>query len=112
MMERVSFDLSKFSSGQQKIFSGRDYGIAVRNQICLERLEDGPDTNFKFIIPKYVVSLNSSFFLGLFGRSIRRLGIAAFEKRFEFDCEPHIQRNIEAGKRRALLTSNVIDDYS
>jgi len=111
MMERLKVNLKDFSKDQQKIFSGREYGIAVRDKVKLDEFDQSTELEIFFIIPEYVVSLNSSFFLGLFGRSIRNLGIGEFERRFEFDCEPHIRKNIEAGKRRALLTSNVIDEY-
>lgn len=59
-------------------------------------------------IPQDTISFNSSFFLGMFGKSVRKLGLSEFEKKFIFDCDEGHLEDIEDGKERALLESDVL----
>src|SRR5271155_4866824 len=82
--------------------SGRDSGLSVRNKFNLNRL-DKEDNVVKIIIPHEIFSMNTSFFLGLFGDSVRFLGPDNFRVKYIFDCEEKIHRaTIERGINKAL----------
>ena len=101
-------DLHKYRTGGSRVFSGREYGSDLRNRLDLEA-EDNSAESVNVIIPEETLSLNSSFFLGLFGPSVRKLGEVGFRTKYIFVCPTRIRPNIETGIRRALLTTNPID---
>ena len=60
------------------------------------------------IVPEDILSLNSSFFLGLFDKSIVNLGVDKFSDKYHFICTSVITEDVEKGKREAINTSNVL----
>lgn len=76
-------DLDKYRSGGSRIFSGRDRGEVVRAAVKLDNL-DKTATEVSVLVPLDVMSVNSSFFLGMFGESIRELGEEGFRKKYHF----------------------------
>ena len=101
---KVKIDLEKLLSKECKVFSGRDEGSAVRSDLNLDLL-DGIDEAIHVSIPEYVYSINSSFFLACFGPSVRRLGEEGFRKKYVFECDTVLLKNIDDGISRALKTS-------
>ena len=101
---KIRIDLEKFLAIECKVFSGRYEGAAVRCDLNLDML-DGIDESIYVSIPKYVYSVNSSFFLACFGPSVRRLGEEGFRKKYVFECDTVILKNIDDGISRALKTS-------
>ena len=87
------------------LIAGRQKGAAARDQFELDNL-DGGDEQVLVKIPESVISLNSSFFLGMFGKSIKALGREGFQKKYVFECAPILQEDIDSGIRQALNTSN------
>lgn len=61
------------TSRQAKVFSGRERGRYWRQQFGLDQL-DLSNEEILVRIPQDVFSINLSFFLSLFGESVRRLG--------------------------------------
>ncbi len=82
-VERVSIDLSHFADKPTRVYAGRDWGKAARQQARLDEL-DGQDVVVEVRVPPDVYSVNSSFFLAMFGPSIRALGEEAFRARYQF----------------------------
>lgn len=85
-----------------RVLSGRIEGHSVRASLHLNE-ED-------LLLDKWIVtlledlfSLNTSYFLGLFGDSVRTLGPMKFKEKYIFEnAKPYILKNIEEGIDRAM----------
>ena len=102
----MEIDFSKLIKGNIKIFSGRDKGENARKNFNLDKLDLKEDEIVNVFIPEEIWSINSSFFLGCFGPSVRKLGEDGFREKYVFNCGSIILKNIEDGISRALKTSN------
>lgn len=100
MSDEIEIDLKNFGG---PVYSGRAKGEQVRSKIKLDEI-DSNATKVRIIVPENTFSLNSSFFLGLFGNSIRAAGSSnVFLEKFKFNNPPHIDKYITSGIERALL---------
>jgi len=102
-------DLGKYKSAKSRVFSGRLEANVVRKKINLDILDKNDDEVVNITIPTDIISLNSSFFLGLFGPSVRFLGEQKFREKYVFECTDIIKRSVNDGIERALKTSNPLD---
>lgn len=93
-------DLAAYRSPEVRVFAGRERGQRVREAAQLDKLERKYAT-IEVHIPEDVYSVNSSFFLGMFGDSIRELGEAAFREKYRFTGKS-IDRVLEDGISEAL----------
>jgi hypothetical protein len=111
-MAITNIDLKDYKSSDTRIYSGRNRGNTVRRSINLKIIEEAilksEDTKVIITIPKDTFSLNTSFFLGLFGDTVRALGEEKFRKCFEFVTKPSILNNINEGIERALKEKSVL----
>jgi hypothetical protein len=86
------------------VYVGRANGAAVRAHLKLDAL----DTSAEQIIirvPANTYSVNSSFFLGMFGPSISRFGSReAFFQRYDFDAPEHVRVSLEELIDRTLAS--------
>jgi len=98
-------NLADFLTKNSIVLSGRDKGIRVREMLRLDT-EDKASDPVRILVPKDIVSLNSSFFLGLFANSVRSLGDLNFDSKYHFECTPIQRQDIEKGKKEALNKSN------
>jgi hypothetical protein len=107
-MEKQSIDLAKYRSDNSRVYSGRPRGRLVRKELKLINLDK--DTQiYEFTIPLDTFSLNTSFFLGLFGDSVRSLGEIGFRNKYLFPgIKESIRRNIDSGIERALKEKSVL----
>lgn len=105
-MKKEAIDLSAFHQRGTILLSGRPKGVALREQLNLDRKDQEKDLFVEVIVPREVVSLNSSFFSGLFGPSIKILGETGFRQKYSFNCSPAIDQDIEGGISEALNESN------
>ena len=87
------------------MLSGRDKGDLVRERLHLDA-EDLKPEPVTIVVPKEIISLNSSFFLGLFAKSVISLGSDKFDQKYQFECSPMQRQDIERGKKEALDKSN------
>lgn len=100
MSNEIVIDLSTFDG---PVYTGRPRGEYIRAKIDLNKIDSNPLTNVKVIVPDNTFSLNSSFFLGLFGPSVRASGSRdKFLNKFQFINPAHITEYIESGIERAL----------
>lgn len=96
----ITIDFSKLGG---PVYVGREKGARVRERFDLDRVDDEP-TKVKVIIPAETFSLNSSFFLGLFGKSVKAAGDAQiFFEKYLFDIPEHLRESIERSVSRALF---------
>lgn len=94
--------------------SGRPLGLKVRENIKLDYLEENYDT-INIVIPKTITVINPSYFLGLFGSSVRKLKYEGFKDKYVFDLDLlddenriNIQADIEDGIDRALKERGIL----
>lgn len=103
MNQRI-IDLAKYSQGVS-VLAGRDRGYAVRKAEALDSLERDykpGDEPVLVRIPETVLSVNSSFFLGMFEKSIRDLGADGFRSAYRFEGNG-AEQTVADGIRAALL---------
>ena len=89
-----------------RAYLGRDNGKATRKHFDLDAL-DLIDQPVKVVIPSNTVTLASSFFLGLFAKSIiNARSKAAFLKHYQFPKEmpPHIAESVDQNIDVALVS--------
>lgn len=82
-MSHRSLDLSEYKSDGARIFAGRERGAHVRDAAAIVEFEKSDDL-LDVIIPDDTYAVTSSFFLALFGETIRRLGESEFRRRVVF----------------------------
>lgn len=104
----MEINLNKYKNANSKVLSGRKEGKNVRDRLSLDTIDNTLEV-VKVIFPEDIISLNSSFFLGLFGPSVRQLGKEKFEEKYKFECPQFIVNSINDGIERALKTSNALE---
>lgn len=97
------FDLTKLGG---RVYVGRPNGRMARAHFEIEKHEDMSDFPISVKFPTDARTLTSSFFLGMFGASVRRAGSRdAFLTRFIFDANEQIKEEIDLGITEALIAS-------
>lgn len=82
------------------VFTGRDRGAEARKQLKLDSIKDGEIVTI--IIPEDTYTVTSSYFLGLFGNSVRTLGRDKFIETFKFEAPKHIVVKLDDWISRAI----------
>ena len=104
-MDRI--ELKKFKRSESKIFTGRPQGEKARAELRLDDF-DKNNESVDIIIPDDTFSVNSSFFLGMFQQSIKKLGEERFREKYRFKCNKSliIDVNIEKNIKICILMLN------
>lgn len=104
MGEVVNIDFSKLGG---PTYIGRDKGEAARASFNLDELENSGRLSKVYVtIPEGTYNINSSFFLGLFGNSIRKAGSKDnFLSMFRFETYGKNYQVISRSIDRALVSS-------
>jgi hypothetical protein len=97
------------TSPAAKVFAGRQRGKYWREHFKLDEL-DTVSESVRILIPEDIISLNISFFLNLFGDSIRRLGKEKFIIHYRFESDPILQPLIDQGIDQALKRSSALPE--
>lgn len=106
-MENKNIKMNKYKNEGSRIYSGRPLGESVRFQLGLNE-KDYDSSVYVFGFPENTMSINSSYFGGLFEESVIRLGRERFEAKYQFRYENGkelsdiLKFNIEEGIRDAL----------
>lgn len=107
-MKEAKIDLNRFRSEGVKVYSGRIRGDLVRKELKLDSLEKNYD-HIDVEIPNDIYAISASFFLSLFGDSIRTLGKEKFLSIYDFKVDdPLIRKDIEEGVDRATKLHHVL----
>ena len=93
-------DLGKYCSATI-VLSGRTKGEKIRKELQLQTIDKEAEP-IAVEVPLGVVSMNSSFFLGLFGPSVRQLGAENFKRKYMFKARPAVVEDVNRGIRDAL----------
>jgi hypothetical protein len=97
-------DLATYHSPETKLISGRKKGESARKHWNLDALDKAPGI-VEVKVPEKVITLNSSFFLGMFTQSVRALGPDQFKKKYVFTGHAAIESDVNSGILQALKTS-------
>jgi hypothetical protein len=112
MASNIRVDLAEVrTSAESRVFSGRDRGEAARRKFGLPKLDTSDDI-VTVVIPTDTYSINTSFFLGMFGDSIRKLGRAPFLEKYRFECGDVHRASIREGVDRALKENSILGGSS
>lgn len=84
-MRTKIIDLSNYTKHPVGVLAGRDKADAVRKQERLDKADADPNLTVLVKIPEWVFSVNSSFSLGLFGKSVAALGAEKFREKYLFE---------------------------
>ena len=84
MIRPVLVDLRNVTEMPTRVFAGRDWGAEVRKQQKLDEYDQDPSVIVTVHVPADTFSVNSSFFLAMFGNSIRTLGADEFRRKYVF----------------------------
>lgn len=106
-----SVDLRKFKRTESRVFTGRPVGQSARKSLNLDEF-DKNDESIEIIIPDDTMSVNSSFFSGMFQKSLKMLGEEKFREKYIFKCNKKIiiDVNIEKNIKICLLLLNSEDE--
>jgi len=90
------------------VYIGRDRGMAERAKYNLDEV-DKSDQCVTVKIPESTYSINSSFFLGLFGKSIKYAGSSEkFREKYVISAPKEINDNLENYIERALYEKTLM----
>lgn len=91
------------------VLSGRELGYEIRDKIKLDE-KDRDSEKYNVIFPDNIISISTSFFLALFGESVRTLkDKESFLSKYNFSCDSNMMININDGIVDAL---NDVDGLS
>lgn len=88
-------------SNKIAVYTGRKRGGEDRKRFNVNTL-DQDDDRVEFIVPNSTYSMTSSYFLGLFGDSIRKFGRDKFLHKYLIIAPPHVERKVDDWISRAL----------
>ncbi len=91
------------------VFAGRERGKFWRQKFQLNELDRAPHP-IEVVIPEDIISLNISFFLNLFGDSVRALGREGFIDHYRFKSDPILEPLISQGIDQALKRSSALPE--
>jgi len=90
------------------VYTGRDRGEQLRLKYDLDRLDEG-GTVVEVLIPDSTYTVSSSFFLGLFGPSVRKCGsVVGFREKFRFKAPAFLEPVIEGHAALALQGRRIL----
>lgn len=113
MGKMIQIKIDKYTSPQATALVGRANGekflVTVENDLG-NILEMGRNyENVEIIIPKRIITMNKSFFLGMFENTIKAYGKNEFLKIYIFTASEYIKSKLSNYCDYALLTSSAED---
>lgn len=106
----MTVDLARArTSRAAKVFAGRERGKHWRGEFHLDDLDQAAGA-IDIKIPDDIIAVNISFFLGMFGKSVRALGKEGFREHYKFDCSEDLIPLIDLGIEQAVKTSSALPD--
>lgn len=92
------------NKGEVKNLAGKPRGEAARKHFDVDALDAGSDA-VTVKVPDYIYAISSSFFLGLFSRSVLKFGSAdAFLGHYRFQADDSVMRQVLHAIDRCLIT--------
>ena len=101
MPDYMKIDLAKWrGTKDNRVLTGRDLGGAARREAGLDALDE-KNQIVEVNVPSDFLTVSSSFFRGMFGDSVRKLGDEGFRSHYHF-VGKNIDRVKDDGIRDAL----------
>ena len=100
-IKKKEINLDDYRSPNVRVFTGRVRGEKVRVAAKVPLFDEMENVQVTVIVPDDVTTIASSFFLGMFGDSIRRLEKDGFLKKYKFEG-PNIDLIVSDGVEQAL----------
>jgi len=95
-------------NGRVHNLSGKGHGENVREHFDLDRLDE-EDGCVEVIVPNDIYAISSSFFSGMFSRSIQNLGgEERFLEKYIFRSHPELMRQIYHGLSHSSAERNIM----
>lgn len=88
-------------SPQILVYTGRSRGRQDRARFLIDQHDDS-DEVVEVVVPDEIYSMTSSYFLELFGKSIRKLGRDEFLRKYAIVGPDHVLRKVDDWIARAL----------
>ncbi|KPZ73475.1 hypothetical protein AN944_00059 [Shewanella sp. P1-14-1] len=86
-----------------RVYVGRPDGVLARKYFKIDEYEQEKNFPVEIFFPDNARTLTSSFFLGMFGNSVRTAGSKeGFLTRFKFTANSQIMAEVDAGISEAL----------
>lgn len=109
MNDEYVIDFNQVLDKRETALVGREHGESIlaklkASGVNFDELENNYVT-IKCIIPDNIVSINKSFFLGMFELVIQRLGKNIFCEKYSFITTDHIKAKIDRHIDAALLNA-------
>ncbi|WP_345875370.1 hypothetical protein [Shewanella algae] len=102
-MNKAEEKVINFNKLAGKVYIGRPDGALARKYFKLDEVDREHSYPVKVIFPADAKTITSSFFLGMFGKSVLSAGTKEqFMKNFVFDANPRILNEVEIGIFEAL----------
>jgi hypothetical protein len=102
MSKTITIDFGRLGG---PVFAGRPKGEKVRAELGLDAVDE-EGTRVEVLIPEDIYSLNNSYFLGLFGKSVVHAGTREkFYAQYHFTGPEFALKEVDAGIDRALIES-------
>ena len=105
-------DLGKARTNKDvRVFAGRERGKHWRSEFSLDDLDVGREP-VHVLIPDDVIAINISFFLSMFGKSVRTLGKENFRTHYKFEVPAELLPLIDLGIEQAVKTSSALPELA
>lgn len=101
MTSPANVDLANYRSHGARVFAGRQHGFDCRKKAKLES-HDSDKREVVVRIPSDTYAITSSFFLAMFGASIRNHGLDRFYELYSFTGWPAADEMVREGVEDAL----------
>ena len=104
-------NMENFIDPRETALVGREHAKAFRKALeekgfGLEKLEKEPE-EIEFVIPDHIITINKSYFLGVFADRVRSLGKTGFKSKYRFKTSSeHILNKIDGHIDNALLQAS------
>lgn len=80
----IEVDLESLTSVGNVVFAGHMNGVFARQRSDFEEYDNNPDVQVAIRVPRNTMTFTTSFFVGLFGPSVERLGAQGFREKYQF----------------------------
>ena len=92
-----------------KVFTGRDFGVQIREKSQIDKIETNYDS-VTIIIPANIYSINPSFLEEFLVNVVTKLGKEKFLKKFKFvsEGEYNCEKPLEEAIDRILRSNNAL----
>jgi hypothetical protein len=102
VIDTMEINFSEITQDRVRNISGHERGVEARSKFMLDDL-DGNSAIIDVLIPQHVEAIATSFFQGMFSKSVQRFGSKeGFLSHYRFVAAPLVMEQILRGIDRSL----------